>query len=250
METGVLTGKVALVTGGSRGIGRAICELLAARGAHVFVNYTSRPDAAEETVSACAKLGGRAEAIGFNVSESESVDKAIEGIKTRAGSLDILVNNAGITHDGLFVRMKDEDWQRTIQVNLSGAFFCARAAGKLMMKARSGRIINISSVVGEMGNAGQVPYVSAKAGLIGMTKAMARELSSRGVTVNAITPGFIETDMTHGLTEALKGEMLKQIPLSRFGAPSDIAEAVYFLAGPGASYITGQVLRVNGGMYM
>lgn len=245
-----LQGKVALVTGASRGIGRAIAVRLAQDGAFVYVNYTSGAAAAEETVKLCVAAGGKAEALGFNVAESAAVDAAFDAIKGKSERLDILVNNAGIAHDGLFIRMKDEDWQRVIDINLSGAFYCARAATKIMMKARVGRIINISSIVGEMGNAGQVPYVSAKAGLIGMTKAIAREVASRNITVNAITPGFVETDMTQQLDEKVRTEHMSQIPLGRFGQAADIAGAVAFLAGDEAAYITGQILGINGGMYM
>ncbi len=242
-----LAGKVALVTGGSRGIGRAICQKLAAEGAKVFVNYSSNSAAAEETAAAC---GNGAEIIGFNVADSAAVDAAIESIQKKAGKIDILVNNAGISKDGLFIRMKNEDWDTTLGVNLNGAFYCSRAAARFMLKARAGRIINISSVVGEMGNPGQVPYVSSKAGLIGLTKAMAKELATRGITVNAITPGFIETEMTGALPEETRTEHLKHIPLGRYGAAEEVAGAVAFLAGQDASYITGQVLGINGGMYM
>ncbi len=243
-------GRVALVTGGSRGIGRAISQELAQRGAFVVINYTSRPDAAEDTLTAIRSAGGNGEIVGFDVSDSAAVEQAFSGIKERHGRLDILVNNAGLAIDGLVLRMKDEAWNRTIQVNLSGAFHCARAAAKLMIRAKAGRIINISSVVGEMGNAGQVPYVSSKAGLIGMTKALALELAERGITVNAVTPGFIDTDMTAALNEATKETMLREIPVGRFGSGQDIAAAVGFLASDSAAYITGQVLGVNGGMYM
>jgi len=250
MASQELANKVALVTGGSRGIGRAISECLAQLGCHVIVNYTSRPEAAEETVAKCVAAGGGAEAVGFDVSNSAAVDAAIESIKERHQRLDILVNNAGMARDGLLVRMKDEDWQQTIQVNLSGAFYCARAAAKIMMRARSGRIINISSIVGEMGNAGQASYVAAKAGVIGLTKSLALELAGRGITCNAVTPGFIETDMTSDLGDKVKTEMLTHIPLGRFGQGSDIAELVAFLATDRSSYITGQVIGINGGMYM
>ena len=245
-----LEGKVALVTGGSRGIGRSIAVMLASEGAKVFVNYSSNSEAAEESRKLCEEVGGNAEIIGFNVENREAVDEAISQIKESAGSLDILVNNAGISRDGLFVRMKDEDWNQTIAVNLSGAFYCSRAAAKIMMKARSGRIVNISSVVGEMGNLGQVPYAASKAGLLGFTKALARELSSRGITVNAVTPGFIETDMTADIDEKMREEHLKLIPLGHYGKPDDIASLVAYLAGDSASYITGQVIGVNGGMHM
>ena len=242
--------QVALVTGGSRGIGRAVCKTLAASGAHVFINYASRADAAEETASMCREAGGVADVIGFDIADSDAVNEAISSIKEKAGSLDVLVNNAGIAQDGLFVRIKDEDWHKVINVNLSGAFYCARAAAKIMMKARKGRIVNISSVVGQMGNAGQVSYVSAKSGMIGFTKALARELASRNITVNAVAPGFIETDMTAALDDKLKEEHFKTIPLGRYGSGEDIAEAVKYLVSDHAGYITGQVLAVNGGMYM
>lgn len=245
-----LEGKIALVTGGSRGIGRAICEELAAHGAHVIVNFTSKPEAAEESVAACKRAGGSAEALCFNVGDSSSVESAFEQILAKHGRLDILVNNAGIARDGLVMRMKEEDWRATMDVNLSGAYFCIRAVAKSMMKARTGKIVNISSVVGEMGNAGQVPYAASKAGLIGLTKSLAREFAPRNITVNCITPGFIETDMTGTLTEEIKSEMLKGIPLERFGSAKEVASVVGFLVSDGASYITGQVIGVNGGMYM
>ena len=245
-----LNDRIALVTGGSRGIGRAISVALASQGAYVYVNYSSNPTAAEETVRLCQQAGGNAEAMGFNVGSSEEVDAAIDKIKDAKGKLDILVNNAGISRDGLLIRMKDEDWDKTIATNLSGSFFCARAASRLMMKARYGRIINISSVVGEMGNAGQVPYVASKAGVIGMTKALAKELASRNITVNAITPGFIETDMTQTLDEKTKQDYQKAIPLGRFGAAEEVADLVAFLAGNSSSYVTGQIIGINGGMHM
>lgn len=248
--SGILTNQVALVTGGSRGIGREVCIQLASMGAHVFVNYNARSDAANEAVAACKAVGGSAEVVGFSVADSDAVEKAIDAIKEKAGRLDILVNNAGISKDGLLVRMKDSDWADTLATNLNGAFYCGRAAAKIMMRARSGRIINMSSVTAEMGNAGQVPYVSSKAGLIGLTKAMAKELGSRGVTVNALTPGFIETEMTGKLAEETKAEYLKNIPLGRFGSAKEVAEVVGFLASPAAAYITGQVIGINGGMYM
>jgi 3-oxoacyl-[acyl-carrier protein] reductase len=245
-----LTGKVALVTGGSRGIGRAICVDLAKQGAFVWVNYASRPDAAEKTVELCREAGGHAAAIQFLVGDSAQVDAAVDSIKEKSGRLDILVNNAGISKDGLFVRMKNEDWSDTIETNLTGSFNCSRAASKLMMKQRWGRIVTISSVVGEMGNAGQVPYVASKAGLIGMTKAIARELASRSVTANAIAPGFIETDMTDALGDEVKEHHKAAIPLGRFGKAEEVSSLVSFLCSEQAGYITGQVIGVNGGMYM
>lgn len=243
-------GKVVLVTGASRGIGRAISEAFAAKGATVLVNYSSSPAAAVETADRCKTAGGNAEIMQFNVGSSEEVDKAFDEIKQKYGKLDVLVNNAGISKDGLILRMKDEDWDATMKVNLDGAFYCSRAAAKMMLKAKQGKIINISSVVGEMGNAGQVPYVSSKAGLNGLTKALARELASRNVTVNAITPGFIETDMTGALDEKLKEEHLKSVPLGRMGKAEEIAGMTVFLASDAANYITGQVIGINGGMYM
>lgn len=243
-------GQIAVVTGASRGIGRAIALDLAKNGAHVVINYSSNAGAAEEVATLCVKEGGSATVMGFNVGESKAVDAAFDAIKEKHGKLDILVNNAGISRDGLFIRMKDEDWDKTLETNLNGAFYCARAATKIMMKARYGRIINISSVVAEMGNAGQVPYVSSKAGLIGLTKAMAREVASRNITVNAITPGFIETDMTSALDEKTKEEHMKAIPLGRHGKAEEVAALVSFLAGANAGYITGQIIGINGGMYM
>lgn len=245
-----LKGLIALVTGGSRGIGREICCRLAAAGAHVEVNYASNSAAAEETVKLCRQAGGSARACGFDVASSADVDSAVEAIKKEHGHLHILVNNAGIAHDGLLVRFKDEDWKRTLDTNLSGAFYASRAAARHMMKQRWGRIVNVSSIVGEMGNAGQAAYVASKAGLIGLTKSMARELASRGVTVNAITPGFIETDMTAGLDEKLKEQHLAQIPLGRYGSASEVAALVVFLASAESAYITGQSIGINGGMYM
>lgn len=245
-----LNGKIALVTGGSRGIGRAVCLKLAALGATVYVNYSSNAAAADETVRECQQRGAKAVAIGFDVGSSEAVDSAVEKIIAEAGKIDILVNNAGISKDGLFVRMKDEDWQRILNINLNGAFYCSRAVSRVMMKARYGRIVNMSSVVGEMGNPGQAPYVASKAGLIGLTKSMAKELASRGITVNAIAPGYIETDMTEEIDSKRKEDLMKAIPLGRIGVADDIANATAFLASDDAAYVTGQVLGVNGGMYM
>lgn len=242
--------RVALVTGGSRGIGRACAERLAADGFEVYLTYVSRPEEAEKTVAAITEAGGYAKAFCLDASNRQAVTAFFnDEIKDKV-LLEVLVNNAGITKDGLIIRMKDEDWDRVLQVNLTGAFACLREAAKIMAKQRSGRIINISSVVGQMGNAGQANYVAAKAGLIGLTKSAARELAGRGVTVNAVTPGFIQTDMTAVLPEAIVAKMLENIPLGRLGGPEDIAASVSFLAGPGAGYVTGQVLAVNGGMYM
>ncbi len=245
-----LAGKVAVVTGGSRGIGKTVCVALAREGAHVYVNYSSNEALAIETVNMCKEAGGTAELLPFNVASSDEVDAAFEKVKGEKGELHILVNNAGIAKDGLFIRMKNEDWDKTIGINLNGAFYCARAATKIMMKARWGRIINMSSVVGEMGNAGQAAYVSSKAGLIGLTKTLARELGSRSITVNAIAPGFIETDMTAALPENVKAEHFKGIALGRYGSTDDIAELTAFLASDKSAYITGQVIGVNGGLYM
>lgn len=242
--------RIALVTGASRGIGRSIAIDLAKQGAFVIVNYSSSPEAAQETLNAIREVGGDGEILKFSVQDSQAVEDAFDGIKSRHGKLDILVNNAGISRDGLVLRMKDEEWLQTLAVNLNGAFFCSRAAARLMLKAKWGRIVNISSVVGEMGNAGQVPYVSSKAGLIGMTKSLAKELASRNVTVNAITPGFIETDMTAALDEKLRAEHMKAIPLGRYGHAEEVAHLVTFLTSDSSAYITGQVIGINGGMYM
>ena len=242
--------KIALVTGASRGIGRSIALELAKTGSYVIVNYSSSPDAAQETLNAIREVGGDGELLQFGVQDSQAVENAFDGIKSRHGKLDILVNNAGISKDGLVLRMKDEEWLSTLAVNLNGSFFCARAAARLMLKSKWGRIINISSVVGEMGNAGQVPYVSSKSGIIGMTKALARELASRNVTVNAVAPGFIETDMTAALDEKLRAEHMKSIPLGRYGQGEEVAKLVAFLASDSAAYITGQTISINGGMYM
>ena len=249
-EQKTLEGQIAVVTGGSRGIGKSISLALADSGAHVVVNYARGADAANEVVKEIAAKGGTAEAAGFDVGNAESVDAAIKKVLADHGKIDIVVNNAGITSDSLLVRSKVEDWQRTIDVNLSGCFYLARAVGKAMMKARYGRIINISSVIGQTGNAGQAAYSASKAGVFGLTKSLARELAARGVTVNAIAPGYIETDMTDVLDEKVKEEIIKSVPLGRIGTSEDIAKCVEFLSDPKTSYITGQILAVNGGMYM
>lgn len=244
-----LSGKTALVTGGSRGIGRAICVQLAKLGAKVIVNYAGNEAAANETLALVKGAGADGSIMKFDVANKDEVDAAFEQIKA-SGGLHVLVNNAGISKDGLLLRFKDEDWAQTLATNLTGAFQCARAGAKLMTKQRWGRIINISSVVGESGNAGQVAYASAKAGMIGLTKTLAQELASRTITVNAVTPGFIATDMTASLTDEQKENILAQIPLDSMGTADDVAHAVAFLATDKARYITGHVLAVNGGMYM
>jgi 3-oxoacyl-[acyl-carrier protein] reductase len=245
-----LTGKVALVTGGSRGIGRAISVELAKLGAKVVVNYAGNEEAANETLRLVRAAGGDGLTMRFDVGDRAAVDAAFDQLKTVHGGLHVLVNNAGISKDGLLLRFKDDDWAQTLATNLTGAFQCARAGAKLMTKQRWGRIINISSVVGESGNAGQVAYASAKAGLIGLTKTLAQELASRTITVNAVTPGFIETDMTGALTDDQKKMIIEKVPLGSMGTPDDVAHAVAFLATDRARYITGHVLSVNGGMYM
>lgn len=239
----------ALVTGGSRGIGRAVAQTLAAAGYQIFLTYVSKPDEAEQTARAILEAGGRARAFRLDVGDSESVAAFFRDEVRERVELAVLVNNAGITKDGLMLRMKDEDFDRVLGINLRGAFLCLREAAKIMSKQRYGRIINISSVVGQMGNAGQVNYSAAKAGLIGMTKSAAKELASRSITVNAVAPGFIETDMTAALSDEARDAYAKAIPLGRLGSAQDVADAVAFLASDKASYITGQILAVNGGLY-
>ncbi len=244
-------GKTALVTGASRGIGRAIAVAFAGGGAKVALNYASNEAAAKEALEECVKAGAEtARLFRFDVADPASCAQAVEAVVKELGSLDVLVNNAGIALDQLVMRVKDEDWQRQLQVNLTGAFNLIRAAARPMMKARGGAIVNLTSVVGEMGNAGQAAYASAKAGLIGLTKSVARELASRNVRVNAVAPGYIDTDMTASLPEAAKAKMMEMIPLARLGTAEDVADAVAWLASDRASYVTGEVLRVNGGMYM
>ncbi|NHN28418.1 3-oxoacyl-[acyl-carrier-protein] reductase [Paenibacillus agricola] len=246
----MLTGKSALVTGASRGIGRAIALSLAEAGADVAVNYAGSEAAAAEVVGLIEAMGRKAFKIKADVSSSQEVEEMFKQVLGTFGQLDILVNNAGITRDNLIMRMKEDEFDQVIATNLKGVFNCIKAATRPMMKQRSGRIINISSVVGVLGNPGQINYVAAKAGVIGMTKASAKELSSRGITVNAVAPGFIETDMTDKLSEEMVAGLLQQIPLSRLGKPEDIAKAVRFLASDDASYMTGQTIHVDGGMYM
>jgi 3-oxoacyl-[acyl-carrier protein] reductase len=241
--------RTAFVTGASRGIGKACAFALAAAGARVVVAARTL-DRCEEVAAEIRAQGHQAMAVAIDLSSKESIVQAVQQAAKDFGPIHILVNNAGITKDGLALRMKTEDWQSVIDTNLSGSFYASQAVMQGMMKERWGRIVNIVSVVGEMGNAGQANYCAAKAGLIGLTKSLARELASRNITVNAVAPGFIATDMTAVLNEEIKQKMLINIPLSRFGAPEDIAEAVKFLASDAASYITGHVLDVNGGMYM
>lgn len=241
---------VALVTGGSRGIGRAICLELARQGAAVAVNYAGNEQAAQETVEACRALGVQAEAFQADVSDPAACESLIAQVKERFGRLDILVNNAGVTRDGLLMTAKPEDFDKVLDTNLKGAYFCMKAAAKVMMRQRYGRIVNLSSVVGLRGNAGQTNYSASKAGLIGLTKSLAKELASRNITVNAVAPGFIATDMTAALPEAVRTEMCKTIPEGRAGQPEDVANAVAFFAAEQSSYLTGQVLCVDGGMAM
>jgi 3-oxoacyl-[acyl-carrier protein] reductase len=243
-------GKVALVTGGSRGIGRAICLELGKRGATVVLSYAGNEAAATETVKLLTDAGAKAKAVRFDVADTEACSKAVDEVVKEFGRLDVLVNNAGVAIDGLIMRFKDEDWDKTLDTNLKGAFALMRAVSRPMMKQRGGAIVNLSSVVGEMGNAGQAAYAASKAGLIGLTKSIARELASRSIRVNCVTPGFITTDMTAGLNAELKEKMAAAIPLSRIGNAEEVAAAVAFLASDAASYITGEVLKVNGGMYM
>lgn len=240
--------KVALVTGASKGIGRAIAIVLAKEGNFVIVNYNGSAAKAAETCDLIKSFGGACEAVQFNVADGEETTKAMQELIANHGRLDILVNNAGITRDGLIMRMSEADFDAVIDTNLKGAFHTIKVASRQMMKQRSGRIVNISSVSGVLGNAGQANYSSSKAGLIGLTKTMARELASRGITVNAVAPGFIETDMTDAMPDAVKEGVAGQIPLGYVGKPEDVAEAVRFLASEQAGYITGQVLCVDGGM--
>lgn len=242
-------GKVALITGSSRGIGKSIAKDLASKGAFVIINYASNEQAAQGVKDEIESKGGKCEIRGFDVSSYSQVNDEIDSIVKDHGELNFLVNNAGITRDTLLMRMKEEDWDAVINVNLKGVFNCTKAASKYMVKQKSGRIVNISSVVGEMGNPGQSNYSATKAGIIGFTKSVSRELASRNITVNSIAPGFIETDITSGLSDKVKEYYLGQIPLSRFGSPEDVSGVVSFLLSDAASYITGEVIRVNGGMY-
>ena len=241
--------KVVLVTGGSRGIGRAIAVAFGKQGATVVLSYAGNEAAANETVAAITSAGGKAKAIRFDVADSNACAENLDAVVKEFGRLDVLVNNAGVAIDGLVMRFKDEDWDKTLDTNLKGAFALIRAASRPMMKQRGGAIINLTSVVGEMGNAGQTAYAASKAGMIGMTKSLAKELASRNIRVNAVSPGFIATDMTAKIPEDAKAKMLENIPLGKLGSAEDIANAVLFLAGDSAAYITGEVLKVNGGLY-
>lgn len=245
-----LSGQVALVTGASRGIGKAIAMSLSRAGTHVIVNYHGNQAAAEESLSAITAQGGRGELCRFDIADESQVESAVKNIVDRHQKLDILVNNAGVTADNLLIRVKPADWDQVIGTNLKGTVLCTKAVSRVMIRQRGGRIINLSSVVGQTGNAGQSIYAASKAGIIGFSKAVARELASRGVTVNVVAPGFIESDMTARLPDKLREEFLHSIPLGRFGTCEEVAEMVLFLAGPGAAYVTGQVFSINGGLYM
>lgn len=245
-----LGGKVALVTGASRGIGRAVAIQMAQNGADVIVNYSGSEAAAQETVDAILDLGRKAIKVKANVANAEEVQAMVAEAHETFGHIDILVNNAGITRDGLLMRMKDEDWDAVLDINLKGTYLVTKAVAKIMMKQRSGHIINMTSVVGVMGNAGQTNYAASKAGVIGFTKSCAKELASRGITVNAVAPGFIHTDMTDVLSDKVKEAMVHEIPLGRMAEPQEVANVVTFLASDFSSYVTGQVINVDGGMVM
>ncbi|MCT4565037.1 MAG: 3-oxoacyl-[acyl-carrier-protein] reductase [Maledivibacter sp.] len=245
-----LSGKTAIVTGGSRGIGKAIALKLAKYGANIVVNYTSNSNMAEETVNEIRDLGRKALAIKADVSNADDVKNLVKEVGKSFESIDILVNNAGITKDSLLIRMKDEDWDKVMNVNLKGTFLCTKLVGKKMMKQRSGSIVNITSVVGIIGNAGQANYSASKAGVIGFTKSTAKELAVRGINVNAVAPGFIQTEMTEKLTEEVVENYEKNIPLGKLGKPEDVANVVAFLCSEQAAYVTGQVINVDGGMVM
>lgn len=246
----MLQGKIAIVTGASRGIGRATALELARHGANVVVNYAGNAQKAEEVVAEIKALGQEAFAIQADVSSSEQVQQMVKQTLDSFGRIDILVNNAGITRDNLLMRMKEEDWDSVINTNLKGVYNCAKAVTRPMMKQREGRIINVTSVVATLGNAGQANYVAAKAGVIGLTKTLARELANRNILVNAVAPGFIETDMTDELSEEVKEQMLAQIPLNQLGKPEQVAKVIRFLASSDADYMTGQTIHVSGGMVM
>lgn len=245
-----LAGKVALVTGASRGIGRAIAQRLAENGAHVLLNFASREDAAREVLAAIERAGGTGSLERFDIGDAAQVDGAVKRMLDARGRIDILVNNAGVTRDNLLMRLTEADFDEVIRINLKGTFLVTKAVSRQMVRQKGGRIVIVGSVVGEMGNPGQSIYAASKAGLIGFTKSLARELSSRGITVNAVTPGFITTDMTEALPEATRQAFLEQIPLGRFGGPGEVADLTAFLVSDRAAYITGQVVGINGGLYM
>jgi 3-oxoacyl-[acyl-carrier protein] reductase len=245
-----LSGQVALVTGASRGIGRAVACHLASLGANVAINFVRNTAEAEETVRQIQAAGGESQLAQFDVADATAVEAGFAQLLEREGRCDILVNNAGMTVDTLLLRLKHEDWDRVLAVNLGGTFNCTKAAIKSMVRARYGRVVNMTSVIGEMGNTGQAAYAAAKAGIVGFTKSMARELASRNITVNAVAPGFIDTGMVARLPEAVRTEYLKVIPVGRLGTVEEVADAVAFLSRPEASYVTGQVIGVNGGLYM
>ncbi len=246
----ILKGQVALITGGGRGIGRAIVFALGWLGAEVLINYRENKTAAEDTLHGVLADGGAGQLCPFDVAQESQVEEAVKKIVDQHKKIDILVNNAGVTSDNLLVRVRSEDWERIIGTNLRGTFQCTKAVCRRMIRERFGRIVNMTSVVGQMGNAGQSVYAASKAGIIGFTKAMARELASRGITVNAVAPGFIDTEMTARLGPKARQDFLQSIPLGRLGTCEDVAGAVCFLVGPGAGYITGQVINVNGGLYV